>query len=188
MNEVLVSVLVTCEVVTVVEVTMLTVETGVFWHRGISYWATTCLFSQISSRGDRRTLGLLVAPGMQLKVVVVVETMFLWMVRGTGVEVTVLVVVAGFAVNVRMPVVQRDVVVAAGRTVTSISVAVCVVASLTSVPCYFLIFFEGMNMLTCLDINSANNRSNNSSIEDRLRLKLGVRIDSCSFDWIANAD
>jgi hypothetical protein len=45
-------------------------------------------------------LGLLVAAGTQLNVVVVVEMMFLWMVRGTGVEVTVLVVVTGFAVNV----------------------------------------------------------------------------------------
>ena len=87
-----------------------------------------------------------------------------------------------------MLVVQRDVVVEAGRAVTSISVAVCVVASLMSVVCYFFIFFDGMKMLTGLDINSANNCSGNSSIEDRLRLKLGVRIDSHSFGWIANAD
>lgn len=72
---------------------------------------------------------MLVAPGMQLRVVVVVETIVLWMVRGIGVEVTVEVVVTVFAVNVSTLVVQREVVVEAGRTVTSISVAVCVVAN-----------------------------------------------------------
>ena len=100
MNEVLVSVLVVREVETAVEVTISIVVAGVPAHRGISYSATNCLFSRAPSRGDRRALALLVAPGMQLSIVVVVEMTFLWTVRGTGVEVVRLVVVTGFAVNV----------------------------------------------------------------------------------------
>jgi hypothetical protein len=73
--------------------------------------------------------GAVEIPGMQLRVVVVVETMVLTMVRGLGVAVTVEVVVAGFAVNVATSVVQGQAVVEAGRTVTSIPVIVCVVAN-----------------------------------------------------------
>jgi hypothetical protein len=68
-------------------------------------------------------------PGMQFRVVVMVETMVLTMGRGLGVEVTVEVVVTAFAVNVATPVVQGRVVVEAGRTVRSISVTACVVAN-----------------------------------------------------------
>jgi hypothetical protein len=57
---------------------------------------------------------------MQLSVVVTVEMMFLWMVRAIGVEVVVTVEVLVLAVKVWVPVVQGRVIVAAGRTVSSI--------------------------------------------------------------------
>jgi hypothetical protein len=84
-----------------------------------------------SSRGDRCIFagaGVTVAGGMQLSVVVTVEMMFLFIVLATGVEVVVTVVVLVLAVKVWVPAVQGKVIVAAGRTVSAISVAVCVVA------------------------------------------------------------
>jgi hypothetical protein len=54
------------------------------------------------SRGDRWIFARaeVVAGGMQLSVVVTVVTIFLWIVRATGVEVTVVVVVLVLAVKV----------------------------------------------------------------------------------------
>jgi hypothetical protein len=126
-NAVEVSVLVVRDVESVVEVTIVMYDAGVLAQRGISK-ATTCALLTLNpaaafSRGDRCTLARVEvtgAGGMQLSVVVTVEMMFLWMVRAIGVEVVVTVEVLVLAVKVWVPVVQGRVIVAAGRTVSSI--------------------------------------------------------------------
>jgi hypothetical protein len=152
-----VSVLVVRNVERVVEVTIVTYEAGVFAQRGISY-ATTCALLRTAaafSRGDRWIFARaeVVAGGMQLSVVVTVVTIFLWIVRATGVEVTVVVVVLVLAVKVWVPVVQGEVIVAAGRTVSSISVAVCVIANEVNNRNFVI---EGFNVLVSASIVLVN--------------------------------
>jgi hypothetical protein len=79
-KDVLVSTLVVYDTLRVVKVTISMVDAGVSAHRGTSNSISNCclLFKRFS-RGDRRALGAaaFVGPGMQVRVVVVVEMMFL---------------------------------------------------------------------------------------------------------------
>lgn len=127
-----VSVLVANTVPREVDVTIVIYDAGVFAQRGTSNSMIGALLR--TERGERWNFGfgvaVLVGPGIQDSVVVTVVMTFLLIVRAMGVEVTVRVVVVFPPVMVRIPVVHREVTVEAGRVLTSISVAVCVVAGI----------------------------------------------------------
>jgi hypothetical protein len=88
------------------------------------------------ARADRRRFATVdTSPGTQLRVVVVVERTVLDIVFVAGVDVTVVVVVDGLVVTVLVPVLHFEVTVEPGKTVTSTSVSVAVVAISKSVIC-----------------------------------------------------